>query len=72
MTTVLVELFFACDFSTAILPIIVCIQLCQTCHSNLSHFWEAIQAMGEGTHYHFGYPQTEFRPILRGPCAKLW
>ena len=42
----------------------------------IGHFGEAIQAMGikflRDTYDHLGYPHTEFRPILRGSCAKLW
>ena len=42
----------------------------------IGHFGEAIQAMGMkflwDTYDHLGYPHTEFRPILRGSCAKLW
>ena len=41
-----------------------------------SHFWEAIQAMKvkflRVTYIHLGFSHTEFRPILRGSCAKLW
>ena len=41
----------------------------------IGHFWEAIQAMRVkflwDTYDHLGYPHTEFRPILRGSCAKL-
>ena len=40
-----------------------------------SHFWEAILAMKvkflRVTYVHLGYPQNEFRPNLRGSCAKL-
>ena len=36
----------------------------------MSHFWEAMQAMGVkflwDTYDHLGYPHTKFRPILRG------
>ena len=44
--------------------------------SLIGHFREAIEAMRVkflwDTYDHLGYPHTEFHPILRGSCAKLW
>ena len=42
----------------------------------MSHLWETIKAMRVkfvwDSYDHLGYPHAEFRPILRGSCAKLW
>ena len=42
----------------------------------IGHLWEAVQAMRVKflweTYDHLGYPHTEFCPIPKGLCAKLW
>ena len=45
----------------------------KTAETLMSHFWEAILAMKVKflwvTYVHLDYPQTGFRPNLRGSCA---